>query len=295
MTPWSGKRLCFLLLTVVLLTVGMLLWAMPAAAIQFGTYDTGHPYVCLVQILGDNQWRGTGIQISPRVIVTAGHITYGFDHADIFFSPTVSDLSKPDMESTQLYTMPGYSEAGGYHDVGVVILPKAHRLTHYAVLPASGLVDALPMKDDLQLVGYGANYQERGTGVFPWYTWRWLNQRYQCSSHLVQDQGVQNTFAGQALAFTANPAGGDGAIGPGDSGGPVIDVDSHTVLGLMCYSHSWNCRGVNLAQRLDFQDILDWIASYRGSLLTSRGLTGRLCGGGRSCRRRPRPPNLSPR
>jgi hypothetical protein len=25
----------------------------------------------------------------------------------------------------------------------------------------------------------------------------------------------------------------------------------------------WNCKGVNLAQRLDIQDILDWISSYK--------------------------------
>jgi hypothetical protein len=263
MVSLPGKRLRFLLLTVVLLVAGMLLWVMPAAAIQFGTYDTGHPYVCLVQILADNQWRGTGIQISPRVIVTAGHITYGFEHADIFFSPNVGDMAQPDMESAALYTMPGYSEAGGYHDVGIVVLPKAHRLTRYAALPTAGLVDTLAMMDDLQLVGYGANYQERGTGTIPWYTWRWLNQRYQCSSHLVQAAGVRNTFAGQVMEFTAHPSGGEGAIGPGDSGGPVIDRSSNKVLGLMCYSHSWNCKGVNLAQRLDIQDILDWIASYK--------------------------------
>jgi hypothetical protein len=265
MTRKSDKRLLVALLAVVLLTAGMMLWAMPAAAIQFGTYDTGHPYVCLVQILSGNQWRGTGIQISPRVIVTAGHICSGYTHADVFFSPTVADMSKPDMVSTKLYAMPGYSDAGGYHDVGVIILPKAHRLAEYATLPTAGLVDRLPQRDGLQVVGYGANYQEKGIGVSPMYQWRWLNQRYQCSSHLLQDQGVLNTFAGQVLAFTADQSCGDGAIGPGDSGCPVIDRRSNTVLGLACYTYSWNCRGVNLGQRLDIQDVVDWIAGYKAS------------------------------
>ena len=249
-------RLWLSLLVVALTTTCLVVFAMPAAAIQFGTPESGHQYVCLVQV--SDTWRGTGFQISPTVVVTAGHILDGFDTANIYFSDTPT-MGSPDMVSTRLYTMPGYSPAGGYHDVGIVVLPKAHSLDQYAVLPTEGLVDTLPAMQALDLVGYGANYQAPGGGVGPSGTWQWLNRRFLAGSRLIKSQGVQNTFGGQVMAFTGNPGRGDGALGFGDSGGPVLLRDSNTVLGLMAYTYNYNCMGVNLGQRIDLGDVLDWL------------------------------------
>ncbi len=155
------------LLTVVLTMACLLCLAMPAGAITNGTNDSGHPYVCLVQLADD--WRVTGVQLSPTVVLTAGHGTAGFSSAKVWFSAQ-PDMSTPEAVATELSTYPGY--AAGLGDVGIVTLPTPHPLSDYAQLPGLGDVDELPMLQAVDLVGYGANYEARGRGT-P--VWQWLN------------------------------------------------------------------------------------------------------------------------
>jgi len=244
------------LLTVVLTLLCLLAWAMPAAAITHGTYDAGHPYVCLVQLAPD--WRVTGVQLSDTVVLTAGHGTYGFDadKAQVWFSPQV-DLSVPGAVPAELATYPGY--ASGQGDVGIVILAAPHRLTEYAQLPGVGVVDGLPMMQPVDLVGYGGNYQQRGGGLTPLESWQWLNERQYAPAQLIQSKCK---MSGQYLQLTSNPAAGKGGIAFGDSGGPVLKAGTNVVLGVNTFVTSANCTGVAYAQRLDLPYILEWIGGF---------------------------------
>ncbi len=244
------------LLTVVLTLFCVLTWAMPAAAITNGTLDAGHPYVCLVQLAPD--WRVTGVQLSSTVVLTAGHGTYGFDasKAQVWFSPQV-DLSVPGIVPAKLVTYPGY--ASGQGDVGIVILKEPHVLNEYAQLPELGIVDTLPMKQSVDLVGYGANYQLRGGGLTPFPSWQWLNQRQYAPAQLIPSN---DKLAGQYLKFTANPSDGKGGIAFGDSGGPVLKAGTNVVLAVNTFVTSANCTGISYAQRLDLADIQTWIGTF---------------------------------
>ena len=154
-------------------------------------------------------------------------------------------------------TYQGY--ASGQGDVGIVILKEPHVLNEYAKLPELGIVDTLPMKQSVDLVGYGANYQLRGGGLTPFPSWQWLNQRQYAPAQLIQSNDI---LAGQYLKFTANPSDGKGGIAFGDSGGPVLKAGKNVVLAVNTFVTSANCTGISYAQRLDLADIQTWIGTF---------------------------------
>lgn len=251
-----GRRLRLSLLTLGLTLACVLSWTMPAAAIQFGQPDgTNHPYVCMVQFSLSPLWRTTGVLLSPTVVLTAGHGTAGYERAPVWFSSKITDQSVPYWGTC--YTDPNYYL--GYDDVGIVVLDDpvpVSEVSRYAQLPTAGFADTLPMMHPVDLVGYGANYQEHGGGLTPFESWVWLNERYYAPSQLIQ---TKNGMSSQFLQCTANPGAGKGAIVFGDSGGPILDAGTDLVLGVNTYVMSYNCKGISYAQRLDLQDVLDWI------------------------------------
>jgi len=80
--------------------------AAPANAVLYGTADEGeHPYVGIVRFFdaeGNYLWRCTGTLISPTVVLTAGHCTYGTASAEVWFTDTAPTLS----ESSPVTTKP---------------------------------------------------------------------------------------------------------------------------------------------------------------------------------------------
>ena len=61
------------------------------------------------------------------------------------------------------------------------------------------------------------------------------------------------------IKLTANPSKGKGGICFGDSGGPDLIEDSHTVLAVNTFVNNGNCAGVTYSQRVDLPDILSFI------------------------------------
>jgi len=142
------------------------------------------------------------------------------------------------------------------HDVAVVTLLTPNNPGAFATLPAAGLVDTLPMKTSVDIVGYGVQGFVRGGGqpqqIFPF-------SRYFAPSQLVQSN---NKASDEFIKLTANPSQGTGGVCFGDSGGPDILSGTKTVLGVNSYVTNTNCAGVTYSQRVDLPEILAFINSF---------------------------------
>jgi hypothetical protein len=248
-----------------------------AQAIQFGQPDgDDHPYVCLV-VFYDAQdqplWRTTGELISPTVVVTAGHGTFGTTGARVWFLKTIPASSQggypyggpdayrgtpstnPQYRSTPLPGLPGFD----YHDVGVVVLDEIAPVTQFASLPEPGVVGTLSPKDPIDIVGYGVNYREPGGGLSPYDQWRWARERYYAPCSVIE---TRSALAGEFLKLSANPAQGKGGGTFGDSGGPALQAGTDVVLAITAFGTNTPCMGTGYYQRLDIPDILDWIGDF---------------------------------
>ncbi len=263
-------------LALVLSVAFILCTALPAGAIQFGTPDDGnHPYVvmCVFDVGGSPAWRTTGFLISPYVVITAGHGTYGTSGGRVTNSENIppytgnpTDYPFPGpwaVEAAAIYTHPDYRVYPGpglpefdAYDVGLVILSEPIVLAEYAELPAANLVETLSNMAAVDLVGYGVNEQQRGGGVSPYDAWTWERMRYYAPANIVPGQGrISDMF----VKVTANPGQGKGGTTFGDSGGPILLAGTNTVIANNSFVTNANCSGVTYAQRIDIPEVLDWI------------------------------------
>ena len=125
----------------------------------------------------------------------------------------------------------------------------------FAALPTEGLVDTLPMRTPVDIVGYGVQGFVRGGGrpgqVF-------LFTRYYAPSLLVQSNNVQSV---EFIKLTANPAQGKGGTCFGDSGGPDLLGGTNIILAVNSYGTNSNCAGVTYSNRVDLPEVLDFINS----------------------------------
>jgi hypothetical protein len=120
----------------------------------------------------------------------------------------------------------------------------------FAVLPTVGLVDTLPMKTAIDIVGYGVQGFIRGGGP-PQQVFTAI--RFFAPSELIQSNNKQSD---EFIKLTQNPAQGKGGTCFGDSGGPDLLHGTEIVLAVNSYGTNSNCAGVGYSQRIDLQDIL---------------------------------------
>jgi len=241
--------------------------ASPTVAITNGQPDgDGHPYVGVaIQFIPDMPGFVTvcsGSALSSTKFLTAAHC---FDPADPVF---VSYKSGPpfslaaDFTQGTFYPDPDWCLGCGpglpgfdTHDVAVIILDHRSNPGSFAALPSVGLVDTLPMGTKVDLVGYGVQDFVRGGGkpgqVF-------LFTRYFAPSLLVQSNNVQSV---EFIKLTANPAAGGGTCF-GDSGGPDLLGGTNTILAVNSYVTNGNCSGVTYSNRVDSEQVLDFINAF---------------------------------
>jgi hypothetical protein len=129
-------------------------------------------------------------------------------------------------------------------------------LSQYAELPSEGLVETLDVMTDVDLIGYGVQWLERGGGE-P--TWQGERVRQFAPAEIVPSQHVHSD---EFIKLTANPGGGKGGATFGDNGGPVLLRGTNTVLAIMSFVTNYNAAGVTYANRADYQSVLDWINSF---------------------------------
>jgi hypothetical protein len=245
------------------------------------------PYVCVVVLFSDAARTnvlsyGSGVLISPTVVLTAGHCVAGgaaasvcFDQGPITYAVDENgkiqyNTDQPIYDGTPVAYTPYIasllagikpSQALQTSDVGLISLDKpVQEVTTYPSLPAAGLADNLAVKTDLQVIGYGVQEQitPRGHGVNSWVG--------TISRNSATVQLLSNNFQGSSnyLKCTANAAQGKGGAAFGDSGGPVLYSNNgqNVVLAVNAYVNNGNCEGVTYHTRIDNPAVLNWINGY---------------------------------
>jgi len=245
----------------------------PAAAVQFGEPDgNGHPHVGLMVFDEDGSpaWRCTGTLISPTVMLTAGHCTFGTSGGRVWFEADVESGipgngypagGGTSIEFKAVYTNPNYNDGAFYlFDVGIAILKKPVHLDTYGVLADIGTLDGLKTKRGLQeqsftVVGYGLQ------SVKP--TLSAERVRYRGTVNLIDVSGTAGIPAGTSVLLTNNP--GKYATGGtcfGDSGGPVFWGDSNIIVAVTSFGLNQNCKGLGGGYRVDTADDQAWINTF---------------------------------
>jgi hypothetical protein len=232
-----------------------------AFAISNGQPDgNNHPYVgiALGAAAEGGYWVCSAAAISDTVLVTAAHC---FEGPDVWV--TFDEVPTDYFQYTGTWTpdpewclgcgpgLPGFDS----HDVAVIVLDEPVTLPRYAQLPTEGLVDTLGMNTDVDLVGYGIQFDQGGG---PRYPEDGAFTRYYAPTLLIASKHVHND---EYIKLTANPAQGKGGTCFGDSGGPDLLGGTDTILAVNSYVTNGNCAGVTYSNRIDTY-ALDWINSF---------------------------------
>jgi hypothetical protein len=244
------KKLRIILAMVVMLS---LVLAGSALAVTNGQPDgDNHPYVGMAVGWVAGQpgyvWICSVAAISPTVLVTAAHC---FDSPEVW--ATFDEDAANWFELPGTWTphpewcigcgpgLPGFDS----YDVAVIVLDEPVTLPRYAQLPTEGLVDTLPMMSDVDLVGYGYQFDQGGG---PRYPVDGAFTRYYAPAQLVASKHVHSD---EYIKLTANPAQGKGGTCFGDSGGPDLLGGTDIILAVNSYVTNGNCAGVTYSNRID--------------------------------------------
>lgn len=238
----------------------------PVAAINFGEPDgNSHPHVGLLifDVGGSPAWRCSGTLLSPTVMLTAGHCTFGTSGGRVWFDADVG-AGRPGngypfgggtgIEFAEIYTHPQYNPNAFYlYDAGIVILSEPVNVSTYGTLAPIGLLDELATRrgqqdQSFKVVGYGLQ------SVKP--TLQADLVRYRGMVQLIDVKGTAGIPAGTSASFTNNPGQGSGKGGTcfGDSGGPIFHGDSNVIAAVTSYGLNANCAGTGGGYRVDTAD-----------------------------------------
>jgi hypothetical protein len=257
-----------------------------AAAITGNPVPTGDNYNYVVNLAfydesGAYLWRCTGTLLSPTVVLTAGHCTFGATSATLWadegpiedgnypFDPVES---RPPCTGYTGYPCTGYDATGTPYaypcyndyadfpstcDVGIVVLDQPIERDTYGQLPEPGFLDSLATQRGLQdvtftLVGYGLQSVKPVESA--------LRQRFMTTARLVTTRS--NWTNGVSIQLTQAPGRGMGGTCFGDSGGPAFYDATTTIVAITSYGTNANCAGAGWYFRIDQPEVLAWIESF---------------------------------
>jgi hypothetical protein len=254
----------------------LLATVIPVLAVRFGQPDgNGHPHVGLLvfDVNGSPSHRCSGTLLSPTVMLTAGHCTFGTSGGRVWFEPDVG-AGRPgngypfgggtSVAFSAIHTHPQYNDAAFFlHDAGVVILSQPVNVGTYGTLANVGLLDDLSTRRGQQdqsftVVGYGLQ------SVRPELQSDLV--RYQGTVQLISVNGVAGIPRGTSASFTNNPGQGNGEGGTcfGDSGGPIFHSNSNVIAAVTSFGLNSNCAGTGGGYRVDTDDDRAWINGFLG-------------------------------
>jgi hypothetical protein len=255
-------RKLFVLLAAV---AALVVTAAPAHAVLYGQPDNNeHPYVGVIRFFdedGNYLHRCTGTLIAPKVVLTAGHCTFGTASAEAWFTETAPSTAEvlsgnytPGTTGTP-YTHPNYDDFATFpntSDVGIVVLDKAVRdVSTYGSLPTVGLAETLYKHELFTIVGYGVQDVQPVQVAEV--------RRLQATVKLVSLQSGYSQ--GFNLQLSSNPGQPhQGGLCFGDSGGPVLY--GTTILAVNSFVINANCAGAGFSYRIDQPQILSWIQGF---------------------------------
>lgn len=240
-------------LLVTAITLGVLAFAAPAAAITYGTADgDGHPNVgglVAAEAYSDGTWiYCTGTLIAPKVFLTAAHCADG-DRVRVTFDTDYEDGDK--VYKGTWHADPLYNGAqNDPHDIAVVVLDSAPKTTP-ARLPAAGSLSNLPSNQQFTSVGYGAYEVTNSPG----------GHQYLYNDVRMVATGTLNSINPAWLRISMNPSTGDGGTCYGDSGGPNFLGNSNVVAATTITGDAV-CRATNVAYRLDTPSARNFLDDY---------------------------------
>jgi Trypsin len=260
--------------TRVLVAVVVLALAWASAGVMYAITNgqpdgNRHPYVGFLAFYWNvddaaPSWFCSGSLIAETVVLTAGHCTEGAGKAEVWFDADVAHPAGPPVEGVPR-THPDFTRSWlqgllGWPavDTGVVVLNEAVTDRGFAALPDVGVVDTLPMKTNVDLVGYGMQMKLQQSGP-PYYRWVANGQRFYAPSQIVASDNRNDDMW---LRLTANPANDKGGTCYGDSGGPSLLGGTNTILGTISFGSNTNCAGLNYANRVDREVVLTWVRSF---------------------------------
>ena len=258
---------------VLIATALLLATVIPAAAVTFGELDgNGHPHVGLMvfDVNGSPSHRCSGTLLSPTVMLTAGHCTFGTSGGRVWFDADVG-AGRPGngypfaggtgIEFAEIYTHPEFNDGAFYlHDAGIAILSEPVNLDTYGTLADVGTLDGLKTKRGLQnqeftVVGYGLQ------SVTP--SLQADLVRYRGTVHLIDVSGTAGIPKGTSVLMTNNP--GKHATGGtcfGDSGGPIFWAEDNSIVAITSFGLNQNCKGLGGGYRVDTANDQAWINGF---------------------------------
>ncbi|MFB3890295.1 MAG: trypsin-like serine protease [Candidatus Bathyarchaeia archaeon] len=248
------------------------------------------PYVGIVVLFSDAARTqaisyGTGVLISPTVVLTAGHCVTGgvaasvcFDQGPIYCSMDETgrmgyNTNQPIYNGVPIpYPEFGVIVKSGAtlnqilqsswilttSDIGLILLDKpVQEVTTFGTLPTAGIADTLPLNTPLRVLGYGVQITQKA-----------FSREISVSRNSATVNLLSTKFLGgdKYLKCTANAALGKGAVSKGDSGGPVLyTVNGRSVvIAVNSNVNNANSAGVSYHTRVDNLQVLNWIYGYLG-------------------------------
>jgi hypothetical protein len=237
----------------------VLVVAAPANAVLYGEPDNNaHPYVGMLRFYnasGIYLWRCSGTALSPTVVLTAGHCTFGATTARWY--QTETPPARPAADTLGVVgtpiPSPGYDDFATFpntSDVGVVKLTSGTASGPFGTLAQPNALDGLDKHTVFDIVGYGVQDSQPVQIA--------ELRRVKAQVKLIGAQGGYS--GGFNLKLSSNNGEPhQGGLCFGDSGGPVLL--GSTVYAVNSFVINGNCAGTGYSYRVDLPAINAWIRS----------------------------------